>query len=73
MAADQNVSPEDALTRSLAESISRRYPGRLDDSQIEAIRRALEPVVNQLTVLRQYRLTNADEPDPIFRAFRGGG
>lgn len=73
MADDPSVSPGDALTRSLAESVSLRYPGRLDAEQIEAIRRAVAPVVNQLTALRQYRLTNADEPNPIFRAFRGEG
>jgi hypothetical protein len=73
VAADPNLTTGDALTRSLAESISLRYPGRFDDRQVEAIRRALEPVVNQLSVLRLYRLTNADEPEPIFRAFRGEG
>jgi hypothetical protein len=73
VATDPHITTGDALTRSLAESVTRRYPGRFDKRQVEAIRRAIEPVVNQLSVLRQYRLTNADEPEPIFRAYHGEG
>ena len=73
MAADPNLTTGDVLTRSLAESISLRYPGRFDDRQVEAIRRALEPVVNQLSVLRLYRLTNADEDATAVKRLRDAG
>jgi hypothetical protein len=70
---DPHITPGDALSQVLTESVALRYPGRFDDEQYEAIRRALEPIAKQINALRSFRLTNADEPDPIFRAQRGEG
>ena len=73
VADDPNRTTRDGLTNALVESVSLRYPGRFNVEQVAAMRRALEPVVDQLAVLRLYRLTNADEPEPIFRAYQGEG
>ncbi|HLZ08914.1 MAG TPA: hypothetical protein VKT80_10030 [Chloroflexota bacterium] len=57
----------------MAASVSNRYPDRFTAEQIESLCKAIEPVVEIISTLRKYRLTNADEPDPIFRAYRGDG
>jgi hypothetical protein len=48
-----------------------RYGGRLDAEQTEALRRAVEAIVDQVTSLRAVLLGNADEPLPRFIPFRG--
>jgi hypothetical protein len=47
-----------------------RYRDRLDAEQTEALRRAVEWVVEQVTILRAVSLSNADEPLPRFVPFR---
>lgn len=58
------------LSRALVESLSVTYPGRLDPEQTEQVRRALSHLLDLGAKLKAYPLTNADEPDPIFRAYR---
>ena len=41
--------------------------------QVEQLRQAIVPIAEIIATLRQYPLTNADEPDPSFHAFRGDG
>jgi hypothetical protein len=48
-----------------------RYRDRLDAEQTEALRRAVEWIVEQVTSLRAVSLSNADEPLPRFVPFRG--
>jgi hypothetical protein len=45
----------------------------LTPEQTEALQQAIGPIVDMAAVLRHFRLTNADEPDPIFRVYRGEG
>ena len=47
-----------------------RYGDRLDAEQTEALRRAVETIVEQLGRLRRVPLANADEPSPRFVPFR---
>jgi hypothetical protein len=48
-----------------------RYRDRLDAEQTEALRRAVEWIVEEVTSLRAVSLSNADEPLPRFVPFRG--
>ena len=73
MVDDTNKSRHGVLAGLLADSVSQRYPGRFEAEQVEALRQAIEPIVETIATLRKYRLTNADEPDPVFRAYRGDG
>jgi hypothetical protein len=70
---DTNDSRRDILARALADSVSQRYPDRFTAEQLDALCQATGPIVEIIATLQQYRLTNADEPDPIFRAYRGDG
>jgi hypothetical protein len=65
--------PQGVLAGLLGDSVSQRYPGRFEAEQVEALRQAIEPIVETIATLRKYRLTNADEPDPVFRAYQGDG
>ena len=47
-----------------------RYPDRFNADQVELIRQGLVQLQAQAQTLRSMSLTNADEPDFIFRAFR---
>jgi hypothetical protein len=50
--------------------VRRRYGDRLTPEQLEALRGAVQEIVQQVTALRAARLTNADEPLPRFVPFR---
>jgi hypothetical protein len=47
-----------------------RYGERLSADQLDALRRVVEGLVDQLTALRSVRLANSDEPLPPFVPFR---
>jgi hypothetical protein len=47
-----------------------RYGDRLSAEQLDALRRAVETIVEQVAALRAVPLTNADEPLQRFVAFR---
>jgi hypothetical protein len=48
-----------------------RYGDRLTPEQLEALRGAVEAIVEQVAALRTVPLTNADEPLERFRPYRG--
>ncbi len=41
-----------------------------DSEELERLRKGLDSVVNRAATLRAYPLTNADEPDFVFGAYR---
>jgi hypothetical protein len=68
--ADERSAARDVVAASVLETLVNRYPNRFDAAQTEQLRRAVRHLVEVAATLRAYPLTNADEPDPIFRAFR---
>jgi hypothetical protein len=50
--------------------VRHRYGDRLSDEQLDALRRAVETIVEQVGALRAVPLTNADEPLQRFVPFR---
>ena len=70
-ATDPNV--REAVVDGLVSVLVARYPRRFAGDQIEQIRKQIEQLVEAGERLRTFRLTNADEPDPIFHAVREEG
>jgi len=58
------------IARAMLDVIVARYPGRLTPAQLELVHQAIGELTEISGRLRAYPLTNADEPDPIFRAYR---
>ena len=71
MADATNKVQRDVLAGLLVDSVSQRFPDRFTTEQVEQLRQAIAPIVEMIATLRNYSLTNADEPDPSFRAYRG--
>ena len=61
----------EAVVNGLAGALVARYPGRFSDDQVEQIRKQIAQLVEAGERLRAFRLTNADEPEPIFHAVPG--
>lgn len=57
-----------ADARALLQVVQRRWGDRLDAKQLEAVREDIEGNLGAAAALRALPLTNADEPDVIFRA-----
>jgi hypothetical protein len=66
----QRRESREAIARTMAEVLAKRYPGRFGPEEVGRICQAIGEVTEMSTRLRAYPLTNADEPDPIFRAYR---
>ena len=49
------------------------YGDRLDDEQLDEVRRAVEGIVAASEALRAVRLENGDEPLGVFTPLRGEG
>lgn len=63
------VDPELADdARTLAELVERRFGARLTAAEKDAVRADLQDGLESGRVLRKLDLTNADEPDVVFRA-----
>lgn len=55
----------------MLETIQASLDTRIDDpEEIERLRKGLDGVLTRAATLREYPLTNADEPDFVFRAYR---
>ncbi|HUY34183.1 MAG TPA: hypothetical protein VMV69_15655 [Pirellulales bacterium] len=54
----------------LLELIKRLYPKNLDEAKLAQIRGQVEHHMSRSKVLSAFPLTNADEPAPIFAAWR---
>jgi hypothetical protein len=52
----------------LLEIVERRFGSRLDAAQLESVRGDLDDNMRAARTLRALQLTNADEPDVVFRA-----
>ncbi len=65
--ADETPKTPAALTLEL---IRRLYPHDFDDAQLAEIRRQIEEDQARSKVLSEFALSNADEPAPIFAAWR---
>jgi len=58
----------DTTARILAEALERRYPGRFSVDQVRELEKQIVELRQAAEKLRTYKLTNADEPEPIIRA-----
>ena len=59
------------LARALAESIRLRYGDRLSADDLKAITQGIEARLQGVERLYRIALTNGDEPDFVFSAYRG--
>jgi hypothetical protein len=57
-----------ADARTLVDLVKRRWGDRLDAQQLDAVREDIEGNLGASAALRKLELTNADEPDVVFRA-----
>lgn len=62
----KEVSPEDLIL----ELVKREHPKNLNDEYLAQIRREIAQQQARSRVLSAFPLTNADEPAPVFRAYR---
>jgi hypothetical protein len=62
----KEVEPEDLIL----ELVKREYPKNLNEQHLTHIRREIEQQQARSRVLSAFPLTNADEPAPVFRAYR---
>lgn len=60
-----------ALAKTLAEAIRLRYGDRLTSDDLKTITAGIEQRLQGLDRLARVALTNADEPDFVFSAYRG--
>ena len=60
----------DAVAAALGDAVLARYGDRLDEAGVAKVRAEVEELVKAAESLRAYRLTNADEPDFVFRPYR---
>ena len=60
----------EAVAAVLGDAVLARYGERLDEAAVEKVRGEIAELVKAAETLRAYRLTNADEPDFVFRAYR---
>lgn len=68
--APQGAEPS-ALAKALAEGIRLRYGDRLAPDDMRTITRAIDGRLRGAERLYQAALTNADEPDFVYRVYRG--
>ena len=59
-----------AVAAALGDAVLARYGDRLDEAGVAKVRGEVEDLVKAAETLRAYRLTNGDEPDFVFRAYR---
>ena len=68
-AADQPAAPSELVLQLLAKT----YPHPLDESQRAEVLRQIEEDQARSKILSSFALTNADEPAPVFAAWRSEG
>ena len=67
----QQANEPSALAKALAEGIRLRYGDRLSADDLAVITRGIDGRLRGVDRLYQVALTNGDEPDFVFRAYRG--
>ena len=64
---NETAAAEDAALFAIVKA---RYGARLDEAQLEGVRRGVEAIVDAARLVRAVRLANADEPYQTFRPYR---
>ena len=67
----QQATEPSALAKALAEAIRLRYGDRLSADDLATITRGIDGRLRGVDRLYQVALANGDEPDFVFRAYRG--
>ncbi len=67
----QQPAEPSTLAKTLAEAIRLRYGDRLSADDLATITRGIDGRLRGVDRLYQVALTNGDEPDFVFRAYRG--
>jgi len=67
----QQAAEPSALAKALAEGIRLRYGDRLSADDLATITRGIDGRLRGVDRLYQVSLANGDEPDFVFRAYRG--
>ena len=67
----QQPAEPSALAKTLAEAIRLRYGDRLSADDLAVITRNIDGRLRGVDRLYQVALANGDEPDFVFRAYRG--
>jgi hypothetical protein len=67
----QQPAEPSTLAKTLAEAIRLRYGDRLSADDMAIITRGIDGRLRGVDRLYQVALTNGDEPDFVFRAYRG--
>jgi len=67
----QQPTEPSALAKALAEAIRLRYGDRLSADDLATITRGIDGRLRGVDRLYQVALANGDEPDFVFRAYRG--
>ncbi len=67
----QQATEPSALAKALAEGIRLRYGDRLTADDLRTITRAIDGRLRGAERLYQTALSNADEPDFVYRVYRG--
>ena len=68
---DEQTRDDDAVVEALAATVRARYGGRLSPEQAGRVPEIIRGLRDAAAALAAYPLANADEPDPVFAAYRG--
>lgn len=71
MSGEDRREPDAAMLSALTSAVVARYGDRLTPEQVTQVEDDLRQLLAAARTLRAYKLTNADEPDFVFRAYRG--
>ncbi len=69
--ADEQARDDDVIVEALTAVVQARYGGRLDAGQAGRVPEIVRGLREAVASLMAYPLVNADEPDPVFGAYRG--
>ena len=68
---DDNSGESEA--EGLFDMVSGRYGARLSPEELEQVRKGVGAIVDAAASLRAVKLQDSDEPDTLFRPYRGEG
>jgi hypothetical protein len=67
----QQSQEPSAMAKALAEAVRLRYPDRFSAEDVATITRSIDGRLRAIERLYQTALTNSDEPDFVYRVYRG--
>lgn len=70
MSEQTGQGPDTAVVEALLGGVTARYGDRLSPEDRTNVMEDMHQLVTAIQTLRAYRLTNADEPDFVFRPYR---